>query len=253
MSITTRSGLRNSLTILKNDCKDPEVKQRYRLTSKKYILQGVPNRLFDDFSSLISGTELNNQVWLFKLLLNKISCHENENEQPLSILTGENKYQLSEAIINIAIMGYHSFISDNRMDPELIELLDWSNLEKKIDICDLLCAYVGRILNDVMLKITESNQNIDWPAMNGMTNYINKNYRGWVKTALKRAGHPYEEKIAASEESGYGYGASTLFSIGVATLAILSGAAFFGSRSRRQTPEPEEDELSRWHYIGMSE
>ena len=108
----------------------------------------------------------------------------------------------------------------------------------------MICSFTGKTFQEIVEKTT-AGKTIDIEALNGITDYINKNYRQCVKEAIARSGHEYEDK--KSESSSHALVAAGAATLGLTALAIVSGLALFNMQASGQSEQPRHDGRRRHH------
>lgn len=237
--------------------KNPEQLNLCMASSKKVLATGFTNRVFDEFPLLITEFEFNNQVALFQIMAATLATHQLDPDEPRRTLDHWSRQQLGLAAIKIALQGCQGLIDQNKPHPKLVELLDWHEYENKIDISDLVSAYVGTTFGRIHYKLSENPQ-IDEPALHAISNYWNQHYRKWVIEAINnKSGCPYKDTNVPEPEQnkhetrnaiakGVGIAAGVTLFTGCVALAAATGAGIglFSANSpapRRQDPERTRD------------
>ena len=203
---------------------NPETKAKCLNTCKNISQHAIAARAFDEFPCLLPEIEINQLKKEFLGIL------RNAKPSPFS----DAGYQLIEykdirAVETlekkIAAIGYAELIDVNtqKIKDSIIKLLEWD--KDKINLCDILCAYVGAINQDILHGLLSDIEKHN-DTFTACCSHITKNYHLWAAEVLKLHGHVVESapaRINLENNSAYLYKSINRqdIAIGAAAASIL--------------------------------
>lgn len=208
------------LDILKRYMKSPAKSQELRESTATFLEQDMLNRVFNKFPLLISDNFYAKQTnHITNILLTASACPLNTDGN-MRVLNADMKAEIATIAKSIALLGCKSFIKNNVVNPELVELLEWKRFESKLDICKLISAFTAETLLNIIKKANEqAGILLDQPAFDAVNNHLNKHYHAWVVNAIHASGNEYHDTAAESNMN----------TITMVSTAVVTGLLFAGS------------------------
>lgn len=175
---------------LNNAFLDETTKTNYREKTKAKLAKDA-TRVFDGFQILVNDTVLQRLCAQFSSIITSTHRVRNTSNGPI-ICQNEPKEairQLQKTIAKIAC--FELFDQNQRIKPALIQLLDWSEFEGKIDNCELVCAFVNEINLIIFQKLARF-INSNEGAFNAHCQLINQQYPFWTSEVLDAMSIPFD-------------------------------------------------------------
>lgn len=185
--------------ILLQEFTDPEVKKKCLESSLMRIRQGITTRAFDDFPSLLTQSELTDIAHDFQIIFEQITnVHETDNGILLGNLIDQISVQNWEKII--AIKACKELLdNEGKVKSEIVDLLGWEKYIGQVNNCDVVCAYVAAVNHLAMLNLVSLIQE-NQMKFTAVCDYVNSNYRGWIKEVMQISGFSIDPKHEAKIE-----------------------------------------------------
>lgn len=186
------SSSASMLTILSDKFKDNALATKCKTHGRQKIMRGETSRALDFLPEIIIEPDLKRLSQLFRTLLLDISAQiDNDAPTPTTL----DEYDHIELFIkNIAAKGCSELLnSDGSVRSDFLQLMGWRDLRNKIDVLELISAYVSTIYAQL------GNQNVSYvfnhqQAYASLTNYLNKNQHCWIDDVLHEHGYIIREK-----------------------------------------------------------
>jgi hypothetical protein len=184
--------------ILKNAfAKDPDLK-KICISSSAGALKEAHQlaRIFDNFPCLLEKQYIESLSERFLRTLKKLPANTSTESLLPSVVQAEMETLEKE----IAGMGCAELLgADGFVDADLAELLEWKREQiSQLDICTMLCAYVGAI--NAKMMFTKQEELIEKFPNTGpiLFNFANKNYARWTLSTLKESKRVCDPRVLES-------------------------------------------------------
>lgn len=232
---------------------NPELYKKCVESSKRHSNAREVNRIFDDFPELLPVEEKKTLATQFLQIL-KSADRDLANEpesSDLIDLSESTQMKLKSWEAYIAGLGCELLIRDSQVNPELLRLMQWDRFLKPIDVCELLCAYIGKVNLEVMSDPSLRQYiNTHSRAFTAACDFINHNYRALAIDTISEAGHNYDAPqrilmtppkpvLTTAEKTIIGAGVAGAALLGAASLGLAMFAAQQESKhGHSSAPQP---------------
>lgn len=235
------------IAILKQDFINPEVKKKCIESSLQKIKAGLVTRAFDDYPNLMAMDELLSIADNFESLLKHIA-KVNDTHGKMELVNNHDKRVFEAWEKNIITHACVELLDEHgKIKNEIVELLEWKDCVNKINVLQLISAYVGAINHATMLmankksasellQVNKTNE-IELMKHAAVTDYINKNIYAWIidvtkllnlpvvierKDAVKHTPVHKAKELSDDDKLAIGVGVGAgLFIAGAAALGLL--------------------------------
>jgi len=231
------------IAILKQDFINPEVKKTCIESSLQKIKAGLVTRAFDDYPNLMAMDELLSITDNFESLLKHIA-KVNDTHGKMELVNNHDKRVFEAWEKNIITHACVELLDEHgKIKSEIVELLEWKDCVNKINVFQLISAYVGAINHATMLlankkstsellQVNKTNE-IELMKHAAVTDYINKNIYAWIINVTKLLNLPVviERKETVKHTTvrkGKELSDDDKLAIGVGAGLFIAGAAALG-------------------------
>ena len=231
------------IAILKQDFINPEVKKTCIESSLQKIKAGLVTRAFDDYPNLMAMDELLSITDNFESLLKHI-VQVNDTHGKMELANNHDKRAFEAWEKNIITHACVELLDEHgKIKSEIVELLEWKDCVNKINVIQLISAYVGAINHATMLlankkstsellQVNKTNE-IELMKHAAVTDYINKNIYAWIINVTKLLNLPVviERKETVKHTTvrkGKELSDDDKLAIGVGAGLFIAGAAALG-------------------------
>lgn len=176
------------IAMLAGNLADEESLRKYQAIAKEKILNGQTNRLFDELERITFDDEMELFAAEFQDFFDQIQERVKNKDESNPLLPQDEK-RIKIWMMGIAATACQDLFDDSgEIDPRLLVLLDLKGYGKKINKADLVCAYIGSLMQQMMKEQEFIDRASASPNIfSSVCNYVNhNNYRNWALQEMKR-------------------------------------------------------------------
>lgn len=172
--------------ILEQEFNNPQTQLKCQESTHSFLKNNLGNRVFDEFPCLQTQNEFKEYCDEFKTFLSQINVSEDESPPyALNETLQENLKTFVKKILNLACIELLD--EKGNIKCEIIKLFQWENFSEKLKSSEVVSAYLGATQMQI-IRVYSDDIIANPIAFQGLANFINKNYRRWLRETLKDLG-----------------------------------------------------------------